>query len=180
MPEIRNSAKELLMRYTPAALALALVAAVTSSVGYTAPSRPLDPRAAVLLEQGNAELAAGRLDSAIDAFEAALVVQPASVPVLLQLADATRRQGMQGKALRYYREALATEPQNLLAISGEGAALVEKGAVEKARRNLTRLQGLCGSDCEATRLLAAAIAKGPAIKVVTAEAVKPQPVVTEN
>ena len=107
-------------------------------------------------------------------------MQPSSVQVLLNLAEATRRQGMQGKALRYYRDALKSDPQNVAAISGEGAALVEKGAVEKARRNLTRLQGLCGSSCEATRQLAAAIAKGPAPRVVSAEAVTPQPVVSEN
>lgn len=174
------SAKELLMRYTPIALALSLLAAVTASVSYSAPSDDLDPRAQALLAQGRAELKAGRVDAAVDAFESALTVQPGSVTVLLDLATATRRQGMQGKALHYYREALETDPKNLMAISGEGAALAEKGAVEKARRNLARLKGMCGDSCEATRDLAAAIAKGPAPRVVTAEAVKPAPVVSEN
>jgi Tfp pilus assembly protein PilF len=168
------------MRYYPAALALSLLAGVTASVGNSAPPQPIDPRAAALVTQGNAEIAAGRVDSAIDAYEAALAVQPGNVSVLLNLAAATRRQGMQGKALHYYREALELEPQNILAIAGEGAALVEKGAIEKARRNLARLQGMCGDNCEASRQLAAAIAKGPIAKVVTAEAVKPNPVVTEN
>jgi tetratricopeptide (TPR) repeat protein len=168
------------MRYTPAALALSLLVAVTSSVGFSTPSRPLDPRASALMSQGRAELTAGRIDAAVDAYEAALTVQPGSIPILLDLAQATRRQGMQGKALHYYREALKTEPANLLALSGEGAALAEKGAIEKARRNLARLQGLCGSNCEATRELTAAIAKGPAPRVVSAEAVKPAPVVSEN
>lgn len=168
------------MRYTPVALALSLLAAVTASVSYSAPPERIDPRASALLTQGRGHLAAGRIDPAIDAFEAALVIQPGSVPVLLNLAEATRRQGMQGKALHYYREALETDPQNLLAISGEGAALAEKGAVEKARRNLARLKGMCGDNCNATRELAAAIAKGPALRVVTAEAVTPAPVVSEN
>lgn len=168
------------MRYTPVALALSLLAAVTASVTHSAPTQTLDPRAGALLEQGRAALATGNLDTAIDAYEAALAVQPGSAQVYLALGDATRKQGMQGKALHYYRLALEAEPGNLLAISGEGAALAEKGALEKARRNLTRLEGLCGSDCEATRQLSAAIAKGPAPKVVTAEAVKPEPVVTEN
>ena len=88
--------------------------------------------------------------------------------------------GLQGKALHYYREALERDPQNRAAISGEGAALVEKGAVEKARRNLARLQGLCGCTCPQTRDLAAAIARGPAERVVTADAVKPSPVVSTN
>ena len=180
MPKTKLSAKELLMRYTPVALALSLLAAVTASVGYSAPPEKLDPREAALLAQGRAELTAGRTDGAVDAFEAALAVQPGSVSVLVNLAEATRRQGMQGKALHYYREALEADPKSLTAISGEGAALVEKGAVEKARRNLARLKGMCGDDCDATKQLAAAIAKGPAPRIVTAEAVKPEPVVTEN
>ena len=159
------------MRYTPAALALALLAAVTSSVGQGAPPAPLDPRSAALVAQGRAALVSGDANGAIDAFEAALAVQPGHVAIYLNLAEATRQQGMQGKALRYYREALQADPGNLLAISGEGAALVEKGAVEKARRNLVRLQGLCGQNCDATRQLAAAIAKGPSVRLLTAEAV---------
>lgn len=180
MPMTAASAKDLLMRYTPAALALSLLAAVTASVSFSAPPRPLDARASALVAQGRAELAAGRVNEAIDAYEAALTVQPGSIQILLDLAEATRRQGMQGKALHYYREALKAEPANVMAISGEGAALAEKGAIEKARRNLTRLEGLCGSNCEATRELNAAIAKGPAPRVVSAEAVKPEPVVSEN
>ncbi len=168
------------MRYYPAALALSLLAGLSASASFSAAPEPVDPRAATLVAQGRADLTAGRIDPAIDAYEAALAIDPGSVAILLDLAEATRRQGMQGKALHYYREALETDPQNLQAISGEGAALVEKGAVEKARRNLARLQGLCGETCDASRQLAAAIAKGPALRVVTAQQVKPAPVVTEN
>jgi tetratricopeptide (TPR) repeat protein len=179
-PTNRFDAKEFAMRYYPAALALSLLVGVTASTGFSAPPQPMDPRAAALINQGRSDLAAGKVDSAIDAYEAALAIQPGNTTVLLDLAAATRRQGMQGKALRYYRDVLAVDPQNMMAISGEGAALVEKGAVEKARRNLARLQGMCGDTCEASRNLAAAIAKGPAPRVVTAEAVKPSPVVTEQ
>ena len=166
------------MRYYPAALALSLLAAVTASAAFSAQQQALDPRAAALLAEGRAALGAGNVDQAIDAFESALTVAPGDATIFLQLADATRRQGLQGKALHYYREVLERDPQNLDAISGEGAALVEKGAVEKAKRNLARLQGLCGDRCGATESLAAALAKGPAPVVVTAEALKPAPVVT--
>jgi tetratricopeptide (TPR) repeat protein len=172
--------QEFVMRYYPAALALSLLAAVTASASFSAPPQPMDPRAAELLAQGRGELAAGRIDTAVDAYEAALAIQPGNVAILVNLGEVTRRQGMQGKAIHYYREALEAEPNNLSAISGEGAALAEKGALEKAKRNLAQLQGLCGESCDATRLLAAAIAKGPAPKIVTAEAVMPAPVVTEN
>lgn len=168
------------MRYTPAALALAMLVAVTSSVGQGKAPAPLDPRAAALVQQGRAALTAGNVDGAIDAYESALVVQPGHVAIYLNLAEATRKQGMQGKALRYYRQALTLEPDNQYAIAGEGMALVEKGAVEKARRNLSRLNQLCGETCAPARDLAAAIAAGPVPKVVTADQIKAEPVVVEN
>lgn len=166
------------MRYYPAALALSLLAAVTASAAFSAPQQPLDPRAAALVTQGRAALNAGNIDQAIDAFESALTVAPGEAAIFLDLAEATRRQGLQGKALHYYREVLERDPQNVDAISGEGAALVEKGAVEKAKRNLARLEGLCGANCGATKALETALAKGPTPVVVTAEALKPAPVVT--
>lgn len=168
------------MRYFPAALALSAVLAVTASVGQGAPPAPLDPRAAGLVAQGRAALVAGDPDKAVDQFEAALAVQPGHIAIYLNLAEATRKQGMQGKALHYYRQALKLEPNNPYAIAGEGAALVEKGAVEKAKRNLARLQQLCGGTCPSAQELAAAIQKGPTPQVVTADQVKPQPVVTAN
>lgn len=168
------------MRYTPAALALSLLAAVSSSVILSAPQEALDAQTRTLLAEGRAALQAGSVNQAIEAYEAALVRRPGSVTVLLGLAEATRANGMQGKALHYYREALQTDPRNLMAIAGEGAALAEKGAVEKAKRNLARLEGICGTNCEATRELATVIARGPSPQVVKAEAVKPDLKVSEN
>lgn len=166
------------MRFAPAGVALSLVLALTASVGHSTTPQVLDPRAAALITQGRAALATGNADAAIDAYEAALAIQPGATVITLDLAEATRRQGLQGKALHYYREALERDPQNLAGISGEGAALVEKGAVEKAKRNLTRLEGLCGAACPETRELAALIAKAGTERVVTAEAVKPNPTVS--
>ena len=170
--------REFLMRFAPAGIALSLALAVTASASFSAPPEVLDPRAATLVAQGRAALGSGDASAAIDAFEAALAIQPGSTAITLDLAEATRREGLQGKALHYYREALERDPRNLAAISGEGAALLEKGAVEKARRNLTRLESLCGQTCPQAQRLAAMIARGPQERVVTAEAVKPSPVVS--
>jgi Flp pilus assembly protein TadD len=180
MTKTSLSAKDILMRYTPVAVALSLVVAVSSSVLQSAPNEALDPRAASLLAQGRTELSAGRNEAAVDAFEAALTVQPGNAQILVELASATRRLGMQGKAIHYYREALEIDPRNFAAIAGEGGAMAEKGATEKANRNLARLKSLCGNDCAEARQLAAVIARGPAPKVVTAEAVTPKPIVSEN
>lgn len=168
------------MRYTPAALALSLLAAVTASVSISTPPVPLDPRAALLVADGRKALVNGDANAAIDAYEAALVIQPGHIAILLNLAEATRKQGMQGKALRYYREVLEAEPGNVFAISGEGQALVEKGAVDRARRNLARLEQICGAGCVPAKDLAAAIKQGPAPQIVTADAVQGKLTVSAN
>lgn len=167
------------MRYAPAAVALSLVMAVTASVSYGAARQP-DPRAAALVTEGRSELASGQVQGAIDSFEAALAIDPGYTPIYLELAEAARVQGLQGKAIHYYRETLERDPDNLAAISGEGQALLEKGAVEKARRNLAQLETKCGGECSETRQLAAAIARGPDAKVMTAEVVAPSTAVTKN
>ncbi|WP_353227051.1 tetratricopeptide repeat protein [Novosphingobium sp.] len=168
------------MRYFPAALALSLVLVVTGSMGQARVTDTVDPRAAVLLTNGRAALARGDVDTAIDSFESALAVDPGYAGTLVALGDAARKSGLQGKAIHYYRVALDRNPGNLAAMSGEGGALAEKGALDKARAELTRLEGLCGKACPETRALADAIAKGPAPKVIAAEAVKPQPVAQAN
>ena len=170
------------MRYTPAALALALLAAVSASTSYSAPPVPLDPRAATLVQAGRTAMTGGNVDEAVSDFEAALAIQPGHVAILLNLAEATRKQGMFGKALHYYRVALSIDPNNQFALAGEGEALVEKGAVEKAKRNLDRIVQLCGnSTCAPAKQLSAAIAKGPPpAPVVTAVDVEAKPEVTSE
>ena len=168
------------MRYAPAAAALSLVLAMSASVGISADRAP-DPRAAALVSKGDAALAASNSQAAIDSYEAALAIDPAYTGVLLKLAEAARAEELQGKAIRYYREALARDPKNYAAIAGEGAALAEKGAVEKARRNLAKLESLCGTNCAETRDLAMALSAQPRERVLTAEAVMPETqVVSQN
>jgi tetratricopeptide (TPR) repeat protein len=70
-------------------------------------------------------MAAGDLDGAFDGFEAALAIQPGSARLVMDLAEAARAQGMQGKALHYYRAVLTRDPGNVDAIAGEGGALAE-------------------------------------------------------
>ena len=148
------------MRFAPAAAALSLCLAMTASISVAGEQADADPRAAALIAQGQALLAAGDADAAIDAFEAALAVDPGYTPIFIDLAEAARQQGLQGKAIRYYRDALERDPGNFAAISGEGAALVEKGALEKAKKNLAKLQSLCGDSCPETVALQSSIARG--------------------
>jgi len=154
------------MRYTPVALGLALLAGVTASAGYSAAP---ESAAQELVAQGRAALNAGNAEAATDAFEAALTVDPAYAEIYLDLARAARLQGLQGKAIHYYRGVLARDPDNLAALTGEGEALAEKGALTGARENLARLQELCGASCAEVAALSAAISRGPLPQVATAE-----------
>ena len=156
--------RELVMRFAPAAAALSLLLAVNASVAGAREDAP-DPRAAMLIVQGDAALEANATQAAIDAYEAAFVIDPGYTPTIIRLADAARRDGLQGKAIRYYREALSRDPENFAAIAGEGAALVEKGAIDRANRNLARLESLCGPSCPETVALERVIARGPSARL---------------
>ena len=153
------------MRFAPAAAALSLCLAMTASVSFAGGTGAPDPRAAALIAQGRAALSAGETQAAVDAFEAALAVDPGYTPIFIDLAEAARQSGLQGKAIGYYREALERDPGNFAAISGEGAALVEKGALEKAKKNLAKLQSLCGDNCPETVALQSTIARGPSARL---------------
>lgn len=168
------------MRYFAPMLSLSLVLAVTGSMGEAHDNAPTDPRAQALLALGRAALAAGNVEAATDSFESALTVDPGHAGTLVALGDAARKAGLPGKAIHYYRAALDADPNDLAAIAGEGGAMAEKGALDKARSELARLEGLCGKSCAETRSLADAIARGPAAKVVSADAVKPKPVAEAN
>lgn len=174
-----SALREFAMRYYPAAIALSLLVAVSASMGQASKYKP-DQRAVALVTEGRALLEAGEVQEAIGAFEAALAVDPGYSAIYLDLAEAARADGLQGKAIHYYRTALEREPANLAALTGEGEALVERGAMEKAKANLAKLESLCGKTCAEAQTLASAIAAGPKPQVLTAEAVTPEPAVTQN
>lgn len=167
------------MRYTPAAVVLSLFLAISSSTGLAAGDDP-DPRAAALAAEGRTLLAAGDSQGAVDLFEAALVIDPGFAAAYIDLGNAARADGLQGKAIHYYREALERDPDDLLALAGEGTALAEKGSLENARENLARLEELCGAGCGEAMELAAAIERGPIARVMTAEVVDPDAGVSAN
>jgi tetratricopeptide (TPR) repeat protein len=167
--------KELVMRFAPAAAALSLALVTTASMTIARDHTP-DPRAAALQQEGRAALAKGQTQSAIDAFEAALAIDPAHTALFIDLGEAARQVGLQGKAIALYREALAREPRNFAAMAGEGEALAERGAVEKAKRSLAQLESLCGATCPETLALQARISSGAAKPRFAADTAEGAPV----
>lgn len=152
------------MRFTPVAIAasLALVSISTSLHGQR-PDDQIDARSLALLQQGKAAQAAGNLDGATDLLETAVTVDPRNRQAFIALANVAEARGLPGKAIRLYREALLLEPNDIDALTGQGEAMVAKGAVERARQNLTRVKTLCKGACPQATTLATVIAKGPPV-----------------
>lgn len=167
------------MRFSPMAIALSLTLATVSSASLgQKPDDQINPRSVALLQEGDAARKAGDLVRASDLIETALAIDPRNRAAFVSLARVAQAQQLPGKAIRLYREALALEPNDVNALAGQGEAMVQKGAVERARANLARIKTVCKVECAQATTLAAAIAKGPPPVVVTAQAataVPPKP-----
>ncbi|MFN3727988.1 MAG: tetratricopeptide repeat protein [Allosphingosinicella sp.] len=162
------------MRLTPVLLAVTIAAATMSSAGVTQrPDDQIDPRSSALSQQAQAHATAGRNNEAIDFYETALAVDPRNRAAYLGLARVAQAQRLPGKAIGYYADALRIEPNDVNALAGQGEAYVQRGAVERARRNLTRVQELCGRTCPQANQLAAVIQRGPPVETAQSQAQTP-------
>jgi tetratricopeptide (TPR) repeat protein len=122
-----------------------------------------------LTQQAQALCGQGRYQEATDLLETALAVDPRNRQAYIALGRAAQGEKLPGKAIKFYLEALKLEPNDLTALQGQGEALVQRGAVERAKRNLERIKSLCRGACPQATVLAAVIAKGPPPEVLTAQ-----------
>lgn len=152
------------------AVALLLTASATSEALGQAGGMTIKPQSVELAESGYRALAGGKTNDAIDRFETALAVDPKNDRAFIGMARAAQAQGLPGKAVKFYREALSLDPNDLVALEGQGVALVERGSTTRARVNLVRIQELCGKpDCAPAKRLETRITAGPPKGVQTAE-----------
>lgn len=128
----------------------------------------LHPKSVELLRQGEALLAAGKFVEADDALETALAVDPRNRAAFVVMARVAQKQKLFGQAIRFTNKALALEPRDRDALAVQGEAMVELGAVPRARDNLVKLQKLCPSGCQQLAVLSAAISRGPTVAVAKA------------
>ena len=163
------------MRLTPIALTVAIALATMASAGQgQKPDDQIDARSVALTQEAQALSAQARYQEAIDLLETALAVDPRNRQAYIGLARVAQSQKLPGKAHKFYFEALKLEPNDVNALAGQGEALVQRGAVERAKQNLERIKTLCPAPCPPATQLAAVIAKGPPPEVLTAQ--RPDPV----
>jgi len=158
------------MRLTPIALASAIALATVASAGHgQKPDDQIDARSVELTREAQALSSQARYQEATDLLESALAVDPRNRQAYIGLARAAQGQKLPGKAVKFYFEALKLEPNDVAALAGQGEALVQRGAVERAKQNLERIKTLCATPCPQATQLAAIIAKGPPPEVLTAQ-----------
>ena len=152
------------MRFVPLALMLGL-AASTISIPATGqrPDNQLAPRSVEYARRGEAALAAGNYIAADDALETALIIDPRNRGAFTTMARVAIKQKLYGQAIRLTNKALALEPTDRDALAVQGEAIVEAGAVPRARDTLAKLQKLCAGPCPQAATLSAVIARGPAM-----------------
>jgi tetratricopeptide (TPR) repeat protein len=113
-----------------------------------------------LVTQARAAQTAGKQVEALDLFETAALANPANPAPYVGMARAYEALGMQGKALRYYREALELNPNDVGVLESQTLLMIAKGNVAKAEAGLARMKKLCAKTaCPAVPRVDAALAK---------------------
>ena len=129
----------------------------------------IQPKSVELMHQGQALMAAGKLEDAENALESALAVDPRNRWAYVDLARVAEKQRLFGKAMRMTEKALLIEPNDPDAIAVQGEAMVEMGATARAQQNLQKLQTICGGKpCPQVGQLSSAISRGPTVAAAKA------------
>jgi len=124
----------------------------------------ISSKSIALMHQGQALMAAGKLEDAENALETALAVDPRNRWAYTDIARVAEKQHLFGKAVRMTDKALLIEPNDPDAIAVQGEAMVEMGATARAQENLQKLQQICGAkSCPQVAQLSAAISRGPTV-----------------
>lgn len=172
---------KLIMRFSPAAIALSLTLAMISSVSIgKQPDNVINPQSVALTQSGDDALKAGNAEDAVSWYESALAVDPRNRSAYIGMARAVKSQGLNGKAIRFYKEALELDPNDQLALAEQAEAMADKGAIASAKQNLARLEMLCRSDCGSVNRVASAITRASEKPTLQASAVEIKPVAGEQ
>jgi len=127
------------------------------------PDNQILPKSAELQKQGEGLIATGKFNEAADLLETSVAVDPRNRGAFVDLARIAKQEKLFGKSIRLTNEALQLEPNDINAIEVQGEAMVELGAIGRAKENLAKLQQLCSANCQQVAALSAAISRGPTV-----------------
>jgi Tfp pilus assembly protein PilF len=146
---------------------MAISVMLASSAAAATGDDVLKPQSLRMATIGAAALAKGDASAAIDAYEAAIAADPKNVAAYTGIARSYEALGLPGKAVRFYREALALNPSDLEALEGQGQVLIARGATARAQVNLARIKALCKTACAPATRLEMALAKASQLAEAT-------------
>jgi len=112
-----------------------------------------------IYEQGRAEALAGKYEAALATF--AKIKNQNDAKVLTMIGYSNRKLGNVAEGMALYQKALAIEPNNLYTLEYLGEGYVQLGDLDKAKVQLTKLEALCGTECEQYQDLSLAITGSP-------------------
>lgn len=169
------------MRFSPAAITLSACLLVMSSVSLgKRADYDISELSVDLVKRGDTAVKSGDNEEAAGLYETALAVDPRNRNAYIALARLMNTQGLKGKAIRYYSEALEIDPNDLSSLSEQADVMVSKKALEAAKKNLARLRILCRSDCGRIDKLALSIDEADKQPALQASAVEIKPTAQEN
>lgn len=150
----------MLQRHWISALAISAALAFSGPVLAKAPS--VNATSSRLMQQGNDLMSQNRADEAADLYEAALVADPRNSNAFIGLGRVYEQMGLTGRAISYYRKALAINPNDVTALEASGMALIAKGNLSMAQDTLDRLRRVCRKGCVQAERLANALGSAQA------------------
>jgi cytochrome c-type biogenesis protein CcmH/NrfG len=100
------------------------------------------------LKQARADIDAKKWNDAIVVLKAIVAAQPNNADAYNLLGYSYRHAGDTKKAQAAYVRALKIDPNHTGALEYQGELYVQLGQIDKAKANLAKIKGLCGTTCE--------------------------------
>lgn len=124
----------------------------------------------ILVSEAAMALASEKAEAAQLLFERALVAHPANLEALVGLGKSHEAQGRVGRGLKYYRQALAIDPNAHAALEAQALAFLKRDMVDRAQSNRDKLARLCSAGCDALSKVDAALDGYAAKDAIVADA----------
>jgi len=120
-----------------------------------APSAEMDPASAAALSQSSRLIEENRYCEALPYLEDLAIDLPDNADVFSMLGYVYRKMDDLEYSGEHYARALSIDPNHLGALEYQGELFLQRGDVDGALANLSRLETLCGSCAEKQQLAAA-------------------------